>query len=102
MVVETFKTGAFAGVSTNDAFALAAMQESPVVVGLPQISWPDNMGPKPTPFGSYKPGEKITNALTEKVDVLILLYTDLEISALLDVFFNKSTWTPTTKKTWYP
>lgn len=101
-MVETFKSGTFAGVNATDTFALAAMQESPVVVGLPQISWPDSLVPKPTPFDSYKPGEKITSALTEKADVLILLYTDLEISALLDVFFNKSTWTPTTKKTWYP
>lgn len=99
---KTFKTGAFAGVSTSDTFALAAMQESPVTVALPQISWPDGLVPTPTTFGTYKPGEKITSALTEKADVLILLYTDLEISALLDVFFHKSTWTQTTKKTWYP
>jgi hypothetical protein len=100
--MKTFTTGAFAGVSTSDTFALAAMQESPVLVALPQISWPDGLVPTPTAFGNYKPGDKITSALTEKADVLILLYTDLEISALLDVFFHKSTWTPTTKKTWYP
>lgn len=100
--MEKFTTGAFAGVDKTDAFAKAALNETPVVVALPQISWPDNLGPKVTPFGSYKPGEKITAALTEKADVLILLYTDYEISALLDVFFNKSTWTANTKKTWYP
>lgn len=100
--METFTTGAFAGVSTSDTFALAAMQESPVMVALPRISWPDGLVPTPTPFGNYKPGDKITSTLTENADVLILLYTDLEISALLDVFFHKSTWPPTTKKTWYP
>jgi hypothetical protein len=100
--MEKFTTGTFVGVDKNDAFAQAALNETPVVVALPQITWPDNLGPKVTPFGSYKPGEKITTALTEKADVLILLYTDMEISALLDVFFNKSTWTTNTKKIWYP
>jgi hypothetical protein len=33
---------------------------------------------------------------------LIILYTDPETSALLDVFTGKSGWTATTQKTWYP
>jgi hypothetical protein len=101
MPSEKFTSGAFAGVATHDTFALAALNESPVVVKLPKISFPDNLAPAASTFSGHKPGDKITTALNEPADVLILLYTDLEISALLDVFTRDSTWSPTRKKTWY-
>lgn len=102
MSKEVFKSGPFAGVSTADTFAVAASQESPVVVQLAPISWPDNLGPTPQPLGSYKPGQKITGPVSAAADVLILLYTELEISALLDVFTHNNQWTPARQATWYP
>ena len=38
----------------------------------------------------HAPGASITTAVGESVDVLIILYTDLEISALLEVFTGDS------------
>src|SRR5438552_6767702 len=102
MSTAVFATGAFAGVDVTDAFAQAANRETPVVLEIGPISWPDNLAPSPQPFGNYQPGTKITTALTEKADVLILLYTDLETSALLDVFTANRQWTAPRKKTWYP
>ena len=97
-----YNSGVFAGVSTEDAFAMTATQESPVVVTLPAITWPDTLKPVTQSLGSYTPGEKITAAVTAPADVLILLYTELEISALLEVFTQNNTWTPARKQTWYP
>jgi hypothetical protein len=99
---KVFTSGPFAGVDVHDTFALAAMNESPVTINLAKIAWPDNLSPTPTAFGSYRPGEKITSALTQNADVLVILYTELEIMALLDVFTNNSEWTPARQKTWYP
>lgn len=99
---QVFKSGPFAGVELHDTFAQAAQKESPVVIKLPKFSWPDGLAPAITSFGSYQPGKAITAPITEKTDVLIILYTDLETSALLDVFTNDSAWTPTRRKTWYP
>jgi hypothetical protein len=96
-----FLSGPFAGVPVHDTFALAALNETPVVVNLPRITFPDNLGPAVTTFANHTAGSTITTAINDTADVLILLYTDLEISALLDVFTNNSSWTPARKKTWY-
>ena len=99
----SLKYASFAGVDKRDAFARAALRETPITVSLPRISWPQDLAPTPSKsFGAYVPGVKITTALTERADVLIILYTDLETSALLDVFTGDKTWTPARKKTWYP
>lgn len=100
---EVFRSGTFAGVSTHDAFAVAAMQETPVTVALAPIAWPAGLAPTVKPFGTFTPGNKITGAAPSGlIDVLIILYTEPETSALLDVFTGKSAWTTATKKAWYP
>lgn len=62
MSTEVFRTGAFAGVDVNDAFALAASRESPIVVDIGPISWPDHLAPLQGPLSNYRPGTKITEA----------------------------------------
>lgn len=101
MPTQKFMSGPFNGVDIHDAFAVAALNETPVVVKLAKVSFPDNLGPVARTFSGIAPGTTITTALNEPTDVLVLLYTDLEISALLDVFTNNSEWTPGRKKTWY-
>jgi hypothetical protein len=97
-----FLRGPFAGVPVTDAFAQSAMREEPVVVGIPQVDWPQGLAPVERPFGAYTQGVKITDALTERTDVLILLYTDHEVMALLDVFTQDNAWDEARKRTWYP
>jgi len=96
-----FTRGPFAGVDVNDSFAIAAMSESPVVVQLGKISFPDNLAPAASTLNGHTPGTTITTALNDQSDVVVLLYTDLEISALLDMFTGDSTWSPARKKSWY-
>jgi Phosphorylase superfamily len=100
MLPEVFRTGPFKGVSVTDAFALAATQETPVTVSLGAISWPAGLKPTPQALGTYTAGETITTALNVQADVLIILYTDSETSALLDVFTGSNAWTATRKKQW--
>jgi hypothetical protein len=100
MVKEVFKTGTFRGVPIHDPFAVAASQQEPVVVSLGSIPWPANLTPAAAPLGSYTPGEKITGPLNVKADALIILYTDLETSALLDVFTGNNEWSPARQKQW--
>jgi nucleoside phosphorylase len=100
MKPEVFRTGTFKGVSVTDAFALAASQQSPVIVSLGAIDWPSTLKPTPQPLGKYSAGEKITTALDVQADVLIILYTEDETSALLDVFTGNNAWTPARKKQW--
>ncbi len=102
MSSQLIQRGLFAGVNVNDAFAVAAQRESTVVVNLGSVTWPANLGPVSQPLGNYKPGNKITEALSASADVLILLYTEQEISAFLDVFTQNKAWTPARQKTWYP
>jgi kumamolisin len=99
---KVFTSGTFAGVPVTDAFARAAAQETPVQINLSAIPWPAGLKPQPAPLGSYRPGTAITSALSlpTKVDALIVLYTDPETSALLDVFTGNPSWTPARKKTW--
>jgi hypothetical protein len=91
----------FTGPQAHDAFALAAEKETPITFDLAKISWPAGLAPTPKPFADHTPGSVISGPLTEKCDVLVLLYTTLEIQALLDVFTNNPAWTPERKKTWY-
>jgi kumamolisin len=99
---KVFTSGPFAGVPVTDAFARTAAQETPVQISLSAIPWPAGLKPQPAPLGSYRPGTAITSALSlaTKVDALIVLYTDVETSALLEVFTGNPSWTPARKKTW--
>ncbi|HTU34069.1 MAG TPA: hypothetical protein VMF66_09735 [Candidatus Acidoferrum sp.] len=98
--VKRFESGTFRGVPVSDAFAVAALQQEPVVVKLGPIPWPAGLAPSPAPLGSYNPGTKITSALQVKADALLVLYTDLETSALLDVFTGDNEWSPSRAGTW--
>jgi nucleoside phosphorylase len=100
MQPQVFRSGTFKGVSVTDAFAVAASQQSPVIVSLGAIDWPSTLKPTPQPLGNYSAGEKITTALDVRADVLIILYTDDETRALLDVFTGNNAWTPARKKQW--
>jgi nucleoside phosphorylase len=97
---EVFRTGTFKGVSVTDAFALAASQQSPIIVSLGAIDWPSGLTPTPQPLGNYSAGEKITTALDVHADVLIILYTEDETRALLDVFTGNNAWTPARRRQW--
>src|SRR5271168_3645276 len=100
MHAEVFRTGPFRGVSVTDAFALAASQQSAVVVALGAIDWPPTLKPTPQPLGNYSAGEKITTALNVQADVLIILYTEDETRALLDVFTGNNAWNPARQRQW--
>jgi hypothetical protein len=100
MQPEVFRTGTFKGVSVTDAFALAASQQSPVIVSLGAIDWPSGLKPAPQPLGNYSAGAKITTALDVQADVLIILYTEDETRALLDVFTGNNAWTPARRQQW--
>jgi len=99
-ITEPPKTSAFTGPHAFDAFAVAASKETPVTFDLAKISWPDGLAPTPKPFADHPPGSVISGPLTETCDVLVLLYTNFEIKALLDVFTNNPDWTTETKKSW--
>lgn len=98
---QLFKSGTFRGLPVTDAFAAAAVQQEPVVVKLGAIPWPAGLAPETAALGSYQPGQKITSALEAQADVLIVLYTEYETSALLDVFTGNNEWSATRRKTWY-
>ena len=100
MQTNTFKSGTFKGVDVNDAFARAATNQNPVVVSLGSIPWPASLAPKPAALGQYAAGSKITGALQAKVDALIILYTEPETQALLEVFTGNNQWTPARRKSW--
>jgi hypothetical protein len=102
MVRNVFKTGQFAGIPLTDAFAQAAEQQSPIIYRLPEVSWPANIQPTSAPLGKYAPGTKITSALSLSADVLIILYTDQETMALLDVMTGSSSWDAPIKAQWCP
>jgi hypothetical protein len=95
-----FQSGQFRGVPVTDAFAAAAMQQEPVVVNVGAIPWPAGLAPVAASLGNYTPGEKITGPLKAKADALVILYTEEETSALLDVFTGNKTWNATRQKTW--
>jgi hypothetical protein len=97
-----YTSGVFRGVAISDAFAQAALRERPVVVDLAPVSWPTGLAPTTVPFGSHRPGEKITGPLTDQADVLILIYTEMELQALLQVFTHDNKWNDARKNAWYP
>lgn len=100
MSAEVFASGQFRGVSVTDPFALAAMEQNAITVTLGKIPWPAGVAPSSVPLGNYKAGEKITGPLSVKADVLIVLYTDPETSALLEVFTGNNDWSATRRKEW--
>ena len=100
MAETVFKTGPFVGFSVHDAFAVAANQETNVVFNLGSINWPDQLQPTSIPLGPYQPGEKITGPVQFKADVLILLYTEQETSAFLEVFTGNKDWSTSRRNTW--
>jgi kumamolisin len=94
-----FKSGTFRGVDIHDPFAVAALQEAPVVVDVAPV-WPAGLAPSLTTLGSYRPGAVIDGPLNVQVDVLIVLYTDQETQALLEVLTGNSSWGPARQKQW--
>jgi hypothetical protein len=95
-----FASGTFKGVSVNDPFALAAKSQEPVLFDVAQISWPTNLEPKAVALGNYTQGTKITGPLNMQADVLVILYTEYETSALLDVFTGNKEWSAARQRTW--
>ena len=95
-----FHTGTFRGVPLSDAFARSASQTEPVIVSLGPIAWPSGLAPAPIQLGKYKPGENITEAVEADTDALIVLFTEPETEALLDVLTQNKSWTPARRKTW--
>ena len=102
MAEALFKTGEFAGFRVHDAFAVAANAETRLVFNLGSVPWPDQLEPTQIPLGPHKPGQTITGPVQFKADVLILLYTEEETSAFLEVFTGNKDWSTTRRNTWYP
>jgi len=100
VVKKVFKTGTFRGVDIHDPFAVAALQEDPVVVDIGSVPWPSGLAPKVTTLGSHRPGTRISGPLNATADVLIVLYTDEETQALLEVFTGNNSWGPARQKQW--
>lgn len=98
---KVFQSGTFRGVPTSDAFAAAAKREKPVTLDLGQVHWPNGLAPKEIPLGNYRGGEKITKPLNIGIaDVLIVLYTEHETMALLDVFTKNKSWNEARRRSW--
>ena len=82
------------------AFAKSASYQSPVTVKLTDIPWPQGLAPEVAKLGSYKTGEKITGAVSAPCDVLVILFTEEETCAFLEVFTGDNSWTPERQKEW--
>jgi len=91
-MAKLLKSGQFAGVQATDTFALAALRQSPIIFHLPTFTWPNNLQPTATKLGNYAPGTKITSALKASADVLVVLYTEQETMAMLDVMTGSPEW----------
>jgi hypothetical protein len=100
MPTNILKSGPFAGIKANDTFALAAQRQSPIIYDLSAVPWPPNLQPTSMPLGKYAPGTKITSAVSAAADVLVVLYTDQETMALLDVLTGNPEWNATTQGEW--
>jgi hypothetical protein len=100
MPTNILKTGPFAGIKANDTFALAALSQSPIIYPLPAFSWPEGLQPTSIALGAYAPGTKITSAVKANADVLVILYTEQETMALLDVMTGNPDWTAKTQSQW--
>ncbi len=96
-----FTSGPFSGVDVTDAFAAAAIKNTPVKPKLGNISWPSNLQPQQGLLSNFKKGAKINGAIGETIDALLIAYTDYETEALLEVFTGSSTWSATVKQNWY-
>jgi hypothetical protein len=85
-------------------FLAAAGKQTVVRQKLPSpVNWPTGLIPTAlNSFGNFKPGVKITSAVTVPTDVLMLQFTDEETQALLDVFTGNDTWDAQRKDQWYP
>jgi hypothetical protein len=94
------KSGQFAGIPVTDAFAKAAASQSPIIYHVPAITWPTNLQPTTAPLGSNAPGTKITSAVNADCDVLVVLYTDQETMAMLDVMTGNSQWDAIVEAEW--
>jgi hypothetical protein len=101
-MANVYKAGPFAGVPVTDAFAEAAQRESPIIYHLPSVPWPNGLRPVSTSLGKYRPGEAVTAAVEAPADVLIVLYTDPETMAFLDVWTGNPAWDPSVKVDWCP
>ena len=97
---KTFKSGTFREVDIHDPFAVAALQESPVVVDIGPVPWPKGRAPKATALGGHRAGTTISGPVNASADVLIVLYTEQETQALLEVFTGDNSWGPTRQKQW--
>ena len=97
---QVFKSGTFRGVDIRDPFAVAARRERPIVVDIGPVPWPSGLGPKVATLGSHRPGTIISGPLNATADVLIVLYTDQETQALLEVFTGNNSWGPARQKQW--
>jgi hypothetical protein len=100
MPVNILKSGPFAGLKANDPFVLAAASQSPIIYPLPSVSWPTNLQPTSMPLGKYAPGTKITSAVSAPADVLVILYTEQETMALLDVLTGNPEWDAKVQSEW--
>jgi hypothetical protein len=100
MPTNVLKSGPFAGIQVNDTFVLAALRQSPIIYPLPSIPWPPNLQPTVTALGSYAPGKKITSAVSADADILVLLYTEQETMAFLDVLTGSPDWNAKTQSDW--
>jgi hypothetical protein len=100
MAATILKRGPFAGLPANDTFVRAAASQSTIIYPLPAVSWPANLKPTSVPLASYRPGTKITSAVSVKTDVLIVLYTEQETMALLDVFTGNPDWNAQVQGEW--
>src|SRR5580698_5310102 len=100
MPIQLLKSGPFAGVPVNDAFAAAAQKQAPIIYQMPAITWPANLKPTSVPLGKYAAGTKITSAVSAPCDVLMILYTEQETMALLDVMTGDSDWNTKIQNEW--
>jgi hypothetical protein len=96
---KVFRSGTFRGVDIRDPFAVAASRESPVVVDI-TVPWPAGLAPQAAKLGSHAPGTTITGPVGASVDVLIVLYTEEETQALLEVFTGDNSWGPARQQQW--
>lgn len=91
----------FVGVDDRNGFKRAALAAKTVEYRLPSFSFPDGLAPEPQTFSGLTPGRVVNTAVNEPCDVLVLLYTEYEIMALLDVFTKDPTWDEARERTWY-
>jgi hypothetical protein len=100
MAAKLMKSGPFAGIPSNDTFVRAAQSQAMIIFPLPSVPWPANLQPVSVPLGNYAPGTKITSAVSVPTDILVVLYTDQETMAFLDVMTGNSDWNAKIQSEW--